>query len=183
MLCFHSLSELKELKNHSKTCHEDIVCCNQYHDKARNVSKNGKSQKLFVYIYWGAMSPCVRFKLSTTESHSPLLCSQSHMANIWWSKWNHELDNFYLDVTFWLLLSLQLEHFLPAALCCFVSNAGKMPQIYEKLWRGLALTTSAFQSVQPESIALLLNVNRHNGNFTKQDHLYVTSKTSTKSSP
>lgn len=98
------------------------------------------------------------------------------MTNIWWSKWNHELDNFYLDVTFWLHLSLQLEHFLPASLCCFVSNAGKMPQMYEKLWRRLALKTSAFQSVQLESIVLLLNINRHNGNFTKQDYLYVTSK-------
>lgn len=129
-----------------------------------------------VYIYCWAMSPSVRFKLSTTASHSPLSCSRSHMANIWWSKWNHELDNFYLDVTFWLHLSLQLEHFLPAALCCSVSKAGKLPQISEKLWRGLALMTCAFQSVQLESIALLLNVNRQNGNSTKQDYLYVTSK-------
>lgn len=99
------------------------------------------------------------------------------MTNIWWSKQNHELDNFYLDISFWLRLLLQLEHCLPAALCCFVSNAGKMPQIYEKLWRGLVLKTSTFKSVQLESITLLLNVNRHNGNFTKQNHLYVTSKT------
>lgn len=98
------------------------------------------------------------------------------MTNIWWSKQNHELGNFYLDVTFWLYLFLQLEHFLPAALCCFVSNAGKMPQIYEKLWGGLVLKTFTFKSVQLESITLLLNVNRHNRNFTKQNHLYVTSK-------
>lgn len=99
------------------------------------------------------------------------------MTNIWWSKRNHKLDNFYLDITFWLHLFLQLGHFLPAALCCFVGNAGKVSQIYEKLWRGLVLKTSTFKSVQLESITLLLNVNRHNGNFTKQNHLFVTSKT------
>lgn len=98
------------------------------------------------------------------------------MTNIWWSKRNHKLDNFYLDVTFWLQLFLQLERFLPTALCCSVSNDGKMPQIYEKLWRGLVLKTSTSKSVQLESIMLLLNVNRHNGNFTEQNHLYLTSK-------
>lgn len=57
-----------------------------------------------------------------------------------------------------------------------VSTTGKMPQISEKLWRGLMLKTSAFKPRQLESITLLLNANRHNGNFTKQNHLHVTSK-------
>lgn len=38
------------------------------------------------------------------------------------------------------------------------------------------LKTSTFKSAQLESITLLLNINRYSGNFTKQNHLYVTSK-------
>lgn len=38
------------------------------------------------------------------------------------------------------------------------------------------LKTSAFKSVQLKSKSLLLNINRHSGNFTRQKHLCVTLK-------
>ena len=94
---------------------------------------------------------CFPFKLDTSAAQSKTVieCMQS----------KHALATL-MYLHFWLHSFLQLEHFVPTALCCFASRTGKMPQIYEKLWKGLVLKTSTFQSVQPELITLLLNVNR-----------------------
>lgn len=98
---------VKELRNQSKIWQEDIVCCNPYHDKARNFSKNGKSQNQFVYMYYiqlscgRAMSPCVRFKLSTNHH---ILLSVFSKAEVTWqtSGDQSEITNWIISI--WMLL-------------------------------------------------------------------------------